>query len=63
MGIDNFLLLKKAGITTIEGLSRQNPANLHSNLVKINKSSFKTPSEAIVKIWIREAKRDVNQKK
>jgi hypothetical protein len=63
MGIDNFLLLKKAGITTIEGLSRQNPANLHSNLVKINKSRFKTPSEAIVKIWIREAKRDVNQKK
>ena len=60
MGIDNFLLLKKADITTIEGLSRQNPAKLHANLVKINKSRLNTPSEAIVKIWIREAKRDCN---
>ncbi|RLA95220.1 MAG: hypothetical protein DRG25_00750 [Deltaproteobacteria bacterium] len=61
MGIKNFLLLKKVGITTIEKLSRQKPSNLYHSLVKVNKSKIQPPTKARVKIWVREARKLVEK--
>jgi len=57
MGIRNALLLQKAGIATIKDLARKNPQDLHMMVVQINTSNVKTPSEKMVKIWVRAAQR------
>lgn len=68
MGTLNANLLNKAGIENVTDLAKQNPAILSDKLLAIKKNdpqyiTFYVPREAIIRIWVREAERQVRNHK
>ena len=67
MGTLNANLLNKAGIGNIPDLAKQNPAMLYEKLLALEKNDFQKetpiPRQAIIRVWVREAKRRVSDHK
>jgi hypothetical protein len=61
MGTLNANLLNKVGVENIPKLAKQDPAGLYKKLLALNPQSedISLPREAIVIIWVREAKRRI----
>ncbi|MBW2057654.1 MAG: DUF4332 domain-containing protein [Deltaproteobacteria bacterium] len=54
LGVENFLLLEKVGVDSVESLARQDPDELYEMLLRAGRqeSAARSPSRAEVKIWI-----------
>ena len=68
MGTLNANLLNKTGIGNITDLAKQNPAMLYDKLLALKKNdpqyiAFYIPREAIIRVWVSEAKRQVRDYK
>jgi len=68
MGTLNANLLNKAGIENVTDIAKQNPAILYDKLFAIKKNdhqyrAFYIPREAIVRVWVREARSIVRDHK
>lgn len=60
LGVENFLLLRKVGVESIQTLARQEPADLYERLIRTNQDHHITSRPldvAKVKVWIRAAKK------
>ncbi len=59
IGIDHFLRLEKAGITSVEMLAEEDPEEIYRRLIRMEGTSRETkpPSPAKIKTWIMEARR------
>ena len=64
MGTLNANLLNKTGIGNITDLAKQNPAMLYDKLLALKKNDLQhIPREAIIRVWVSEAKRQVRDYK
>ena len=64
MGTLNANLLNKTGIENITDLAKQNPATLYDKLLALKKNDLQyIPREAIIRVWVREAERQVSDYK
>lgn len=64
MGTLNANLLNKTGIENITDLAKQNPATLYDKLLALKKNDLQyIPREAIIRVWVREAERQVRDYK
>ena len=63
LGIDHFLLLKKAGIDSVDMLAQETPESLFEKLVgmKEPRSVTRSPTRAQTKIWITAARRQTGR--
>jgi hypothetical protein len=62
IGLENYRLLQEAGVKNISLLARQDPGNLYVRMQEINRWLHLTqypPTSAIVRIWVREARKRV----
>lgn len=61
MGTRNYLILKEAGIRKIADLAKEDPSSLAKRLRRVHHSDShkKFPTEAMLKIWIRAAKKSI----
>jgi hypothetical protein len=60
LGVENFLLLRKVKVESIQTLARQEPADLYERLIRANQDHHITSRPldvAKVKVWIRAAKK------
>jgi hypothetical protein len=60
LGVENFLLLRKVGVESIQTLARQEPSDLYEKLIRANQDHHITSRPldvAKVKVWIRAARR------
>ena len=62
MGIENYRLLREAGVKAIPELSRQDPELLNQRLRSISppNCAHQIPDPAIVRLWVREAQKKVS---
>ena len=55
MGVDNVVLLQKAGVSSLAALVRQDPRDLHHIVHAQALPGDKLPSRAMIRLWIRSA--------
>jgi hypothetical protein len=58
MGIESLHLLEGVGVGSVSSLAAEDPERLHKRMEQVYKGG-KIPSEAVVRIWIREARKQV----
>jgi len=58
LGIENLRLLEGVGVVSVRALATEDPETLYKKIEQVYKGG-KIPSEAMIKIWIREARKKV----
>ncbi len=62
MGIENYRLLREAGVKDLFELAQQDPPDLYLRIerhARLRPTRLRTPSPALVRLWVREAKKKV----
>jgi hypothetical protein len=60
MGIENYRLLQEAQVRDLLGLAQQNPHDIYLRLrarISLQPTSCRTPTPALVRLWVREARK------
>jgi Domain of unknown function (DUF4332) len=60
MGIENYRLLREAGVRDLSDLAQQDPLNLYLRIEQTDSLKFtprRTPFPALVRLWVREARK------